>query len=302
MEQSNLDANDLLLFAATADAGSFVRAAERLQLPKSTLSRRLTALETRLGERLLARTTRKLQLTDFGQAVLAHAHQIADEVDAATALAQSRQASPSGRLRISMPADLANLLLAPMLAQFIRQYPAVELQIDLSPRRVDLIAENYDLAIRVGEIQEDSTLVARRIWRYTPALYAAPAYLERNGVPQSPQDLAGHARLCILTRDREPAEWLLQSGEQQQIVGGHAAAAINSPEMLTRLAASGLGIVASNRLFAMPFEEKGELVRVLPDWHLPLVTIRAVYPERRLLPGKTRAFLDLLEAWLRPDS
>lgn len=295
-----MDANDLLLFAAIADAGSFVRASERLQQPKSTLSRRLSALEARLGERLLTRTTRKLQLTDFGQAVLVHAHQIADEVDAAEALAQSRQSTPSGRLRISMPADVANLLLAPMLAQFIRQYPAVKLQIDLSPRRVDLVAENYDLAIRVGALSEESTLVARRIWRYTPALYAAPAYLEQHGTPHTPQDLVRHARLCVL--EHEAQAWLLQSGEQKQRIGGPVAAIINSPEMLTRLATSGLGIVASNRLFAMPYEEKGELVRVLPDWHLPLITIWAVYPERRLLPGKTRAFIDLLEAWLRPDS
>ena len=154
--------------------------------------------------------------------------------------------------------------------------------------------------MELKEITTDILIIGAGPAGLSAALYAAPAYLEQHGTPQIPQDLARHARLCVL--EHESQEWLLQSGEQKQGIGGPVAAIINSPEMLTRLAASGLGIVASNRLFAMPFEEKGELVRVLPDWHLPLITIWAVYPERRLLPGKTRAFLDLLEAWLRPDS
>lgn len=302
MEQSKLNANDLLLFAAIVEAGSFVRAAEKLQLPKATLSRRLNALENSLGERLLTRSTRKLQLTDFGQTILVHARQIAEEVEASSSLAQSRQANPSGRLRVSMPADLASQLLTPMLTQFVQQFPAVELQLDLSPRRVDLIAENYDLVLRAGQLHDEGALVARSIWRYTPALYASPGYLTRSGIPQTPADLAQHARLCLLTREQGAENWILQSKGNQETVSGSAALAINSPEMLTRLATAHLGIVASSRIFAMPYEERGELVRVLPDWHLPVVTIWAVYPERKLLPTKTRAFLDLLEGWLRPDS
>ncbi|MCC8986947.1 MAG: LysR family transcriptional regulator, partial [Candidatus Contendobacter sp.] len=137
MEQ--FEPNDLLIFARVAEAGSFSRAAERLGLPKSTVSRRITLFEDQLGERLMLRTTRRLALTEFGEHLLEHARQVATEVEAVKALAEHRQARPSGRLRVSMPSDFANLLLTDMLAAFIALHPAVALELDLSPRRVDLL-------------------------------------------------------------------------------------------------------------------------------------------------------------------
>jgi DNA-binding transcriptional LysR family regulator len=130
-----LEPNDLLLFARVVDEGSFSRAAERLKLPKSTVSRRVTALEAQLGERLLLRTTRKLAVTEFGLAVLEHAHHVVEDVAAAESLAQTRQIEPSGRLRVSMPSDMANIVLAPLLAEFVLKYPAIALEIDLSALR-----------------------------------------------------------------------------------------------------------------------------------------------------------------------
>ena len=177
----NVEPNDLLLFARVVDEHSFTRAAERLGLPKSTVSRRVSALEAQLGERLLLRTTRQLTLTDFGHSVLEHAHQIASEVDAASLLAQHRQVQPSGRLRVSMPADFATNVLAPMLATFVQKYPAISLELDLTPRRVDLIGENFDVAIRMGDLPDDSTLAARRLATFTAGLYASPRYLARRG-------------------------------------------------------------------------------------------------------------------------
>ena len=147
-----VEANDLLLFAHVVDDGSFTQAARRLGLPKSTVSRRLAALEAQLGERLLLRTTRKLAVTDFGRSVLDHARQVAAEVEATASLAQHRQMEPSGRLRVSMPSDFASLVLGTLLAEFIEKYPAIALEVDLSPRRVDLIAENFDVALRMGEL------------------------------------------------------------------------------------------------------------------------------------------------------
>ncbi|HOW62585.1 MAG TPA: LysR family transcriptional regulator, partial [Candidatus Contendobacter sp.] len=144
MEQ--FEPNDLLIFARVAEVGSFSRAADRLGLPKSTVSRRIALLEERLGERLMLRTTRRLTLTDFGEQLLEHARQVAVEVDAARALAEHRQARPSGRLRVSMPSDFANLLLADMVAAFITLHPEVTLELDLSPRRVDLLGESFDIA------------------------------------------------------------------------------------------------------------------------------------------------------------
>ena len=158
MEQ--LDPNDLLIFARVVDEGSFTAAAERLGLPKSTVSRRLSQLEERLGERLLLRTTRRLSITEFGSALLEHARQVDTEVEAVAALAESRQARPSGRLRVSMPNDFASLLLTDMLAAFSALHPAVTLELDLSPRRVDLLGENFDVAIRMGELPDDTLLAA----------------------------------------------------------------------------------------------------------------------------------------------
>ena len=201
MEQ--YDANDLLIFARVAEAGSFSRAAERMGMPKSSISRRITLLEERLGERLMLRTTRRLALTEFGELLLAHARQVAEEVDAAAALAQHRQERPSGRLRVTMPGDFANLLLVDMLPAFAARYPAVSLDLDLSPRRVDLLAENFDLAIRMGKLPDDTLLAARRVAEMSGSLYAAPGYLAVRGEPATPEDLAQHDALRLLGRDGE---------------------------------------------------------------------------------------------------
>src|SRR5260221_3481148 len=185
----DLEPNDLLLFARVADEGSFSRAAERLGLPKSTVSRRVAALEAKLGERLLLRTTRKLSVTDFGLAVLQHARHVVEDVTAAASLAHNRQIEPSGRLRVTMPSDMGNLLLAPLLAEFVLKYPAITLEVDLSARFVDLIGENFDVAIRPGDLRDDASLAARRIASFTGRLYAAPAYIARRGTPSEPESL-----------------------------------------------------------------------------------------------------------------
>src|SRR5215470_9416679 len=148
-----LEPNDLVLFARVVDEGSFSRAADSLGYPKSTLSRRVAALEAQLGEQLLRRTTRKLTVTDFGRAVLEHAHHVVEDVAAAALLAQHRQLQPSGRLRVTMPSDMAAVVLSPLLADFVLKYPEVTLEVDLSARFVDLIAENFDVAIRMGDLR-----------------------------------------------------------------------------------------------------------------------------------------------------
>ena len=159
----DIEPNDLLLFARIVEAGSFSLAAQRVNLPKSTVSRRVALLEARLGERLLQRTTRKLMLTEFGASLLDHARKVVDEVEAAGALVQHRQQAPSGRLRVSMPADFANLGMTDVMSRFLNRYPAITLELDLSPRRVDLVGENFDIAIRMGDLPDDSSLAARRV-------------------------------------------------------------------------------------------------------------------------------------------
>jgi DNA-binding transcriptional LysR family regulator len=297
----DVEPNDLLLFARIVEAGSFSRAAQRVDLPKSTVSRRIALLETRLGERLLQRTTRKLVVTEFGASLLEHARKVAEEVEAAGAMVQHRQLEPSGRLRVSMPADLANLGLKDVIARFLLRYPAVKLELDLSPRRVDLVAENFDIAIRMGDLPDDASLNARRISTDHFGLYAAPSYIAARGLPEHPDDLLGHDLLCLLSRGGGGVPWTLTRGKQHWQRELTPRLAANSPDLLTRMACAGAGIAVSSALFAEPWLRKGELVRVLPEWELPAATGWAVFPGRRLMPAKTRAFLDLMEEMCCPE-
>lgn len=299
----SLDADDLLLFARVMDSGSFSRAAERVQLPKSSVSRRIAALEQRLGEKLLQRSTRRLALTEFGAGVLEHARALAGEVEGALALAAQRQLRPSGRLRVSMPADLAHQAFGAMLAEFTRNYPDITLMLDLSPRRVDLIAEGFDLAVRIGELPADSQLAARRLALFSNGLYASPAYLQAHGEPQQPEDLLDQHGLMILNRAGDAPPWRLSrsgaDGEQDSWSGTPARRSlVNAPDMLLRLACAGVGITEVGEHVAAPWVAEGRLRRLLPGWCLPTVSCWAVFPERRLMPQRTRVFLEAAAATL----
>jgi DNA-binding transcriptional LysR family regulator len=291
----DIDPADLLLFARIVECGSFSLAAERVQLPKSTVSRRISLLEAHLGERLLHRTTRKLMLTEFGASLLEHARRVADETEAAAALAQHRQGAPSGLLRVSMPADFANLAMNTVLAQFLVQYPAISLELDLSPRRVDLVAENFDLAIRMGDLPDDATLAARRITVSTLALYASPVYTGLRGLPEHPDDLFRHDLLSLPPRVNGLIRWSLSRGKVTWERELPVRVLANSPELLVRMASTGAGIGASTEAIARPYVQTGELVRVLPEWAFAPVVAWAVFPGRRLMPAKTRVFIEALE-------
>jgi DNA-binding transcriptional LysR family regulator len=290
----HIEPNDLLLFAQVVEAGSFSRAAERAGLPKSTVSRRIAMLEAQLGERLLLRTTRKLTVTDFGADMVEHARSVQVEVEAVAALAQHRQAEPGGRLRISMPNDIANVMLGPMLARFMISYPAITLEVDLSPRRVDLVGENFDVAIRMGSLPDDATLAARRLAVFSNSLYASPAYLQKRGMPAVPPELMAHDTLRLLTRSGEPGRWTLTRGEERWEDLPPGRATINSPEVLLRLACADAGIAVLVDHFAEPYVRSGQLVQVLPGWSAPAHAAWAVFPGRRLMPSRTRVFLDAM--------
>jgi DNA-binding transcriptional LysR family regulator len=308
-----IDPSDLALFAHVADAGSFTRAADRLGLPKSTLSRRLSALEAALGERLILRTTRRLTVTEFGVAVLAHARQVVAEADGALALAEHRQARPSGHLRVSLPGDVAILALGEMLARFVRDHPDVTLELDLSPRRVDLLGENFDLALRVGALADDAHLTARRLAWFGGGLFASPDWIRTHGTPAHPDELLDPGRdwraLVIAGQGGEPLPWRLErlaSGEGPQAVLERWSGLppqrtlANSPPLLLQLARAGVGLALAEDFFAATHVRAGSLVRVLPDWRSTPIPLWAVFPERRLMPAKTRAFIDALAAALAP--
>ena len=295
----SLDANDLILFAQVMAAGSFSRAAERTGLPKSTLSRRIGQLEAKLGERLLTRTTRRLSITDFGERVLDHAKRLQEETEAATAMALNRQGTPRGLLRVAMPPDFQELDLTPMLLQYASSYPEVHLELDLSPRRVDLVAERIDLAVRVASrLPDDRTLVARKLCELANGLYASPAYLARYGVPAAPADLLDHVGLALIGGNGETVPWRLSRGAEQWEGMPSGPLAANSPGLQRDLATHGLGVVGLVDRFADKWVEQGLLKRVLPDWALPTMTLWCVTPGRRLLPARTLAFIELLRASL----
>lgn len=295
-----LDPQDLLIFARVVEWGGFSHAALRLGLPKSTVSRRLADLEQHLGERLLLRTTRRQTVTEFGQLLLEHARQVVAEVEAVQALREHRQSAPSGRLRVTMPSDFANLLLADALAAFVALHPAIHLELDLSPRRVDLLGEGFDLAVRMGTLPDDNLLAARHLATFPAGLYAAPGYLTDNGTPLQPEDLLRHQGVCLLTNMGRALPWTLADGTRRWEGVPTRQVAANSPELLIRLVKAGAGVAAVPEHFALPDVQSGCMRRVLPAWCLPSATAWAVFPGRRLMPAKTRAFIDMLQATLSP--
>ena len=290
------DANDLLLFARIVDAGSLSAAATRYGLPKSTLSRRLSTLELQLGERLLTRSTRQLLLTEFGLGILEHARRLQEEAEAVGDIAQQRQAMPRGRLKVSMPPNFEEWIAAPLFLQFASNYPNVKLELDLSPRRVDVIGEQYDLALRVADrLPDDASLVARKIVALTSALFASPAYLQRFGTPTSPAELLNHTALQLLTSSGEAQRWRLTRKDETWDGLPPGPLAANSVALLRDLATHGLGIVGLSTRIATSAVADGLLLPVLPDWQLPTTTVWAVMPSRRLIPARTRVFLEALQ-------
>lgn len=299
-----LDPDDLVLFARVVEAGSFSRAAERHAIPKATVSRRISGLEARIGERLLTRTTRRLSLTEFGERMLAHAQRLSEETEAANALAQQHQTTPQGRLRVSMPPGfLEEMALVPFLLGFASAHPLVRLEIDISARRVDLVAERFDVAVRVAaQLPDDATLVARRMADLENGLYASPEYLQRAGRPGSPGQLLERAGLGLISSTGEVTPWVLQHEDERWEGLPVGPLAANSVGLQTALAVRGLGVAALSARVAQPYVEQRSLERVLPDWSLPTMTVWCVTPGRRLLPTRTTAFIEMLRTALAGSS
>lgn len=294
-------AGDLILFANLIEAGSFSAASARTGIPKSTLSRRLAALETQLGQRLVTRTTRRLVITDFGERVLEHGKKLLEEVQAVSDLVQNEEVQPKGLLRVSMPPDLEQLDLGAMLMRYAARYPEVCVELDMSARRVDLLADRYDLAVRIArQLPDDSTLVARKLCDMDLHLYASPGYLKSRGVPLEPADLGWHVCLKHISSSGESLAWHLHKGVESVVFMPGSPISSNSPQLQRELALKGMGIVALADSLVSGAIEQGRLVMVLPQWTLPAITIWCVTPGRKLLPARTRAFMKMLAQELSP--
>ena len=298
MEQAKISADDLILFATIVEQESLVRAAEQLGMPKATVSRRLSNLESALGQRLLIRTTRRLTLTDFGQEFLDHSRRVAEEVATVQDFVRSQDIQPRGRLRVSMPADYAKVHFSRAIATFIDAYPEIQLDLDLSSRRVDLIGERFDLAIRMGDLDNDATLVARKIDEQSMALYASPIYLALHATPKHPNDLLRHQSVRLLSAQGSAVPWTLKKSKEVWEGVAPGRLTLNSPDMIQQLLLDGAGIGALPHRFVEEDVQRKRLVRVLPNWCLPPVPAWAVMPMRRYLPIKTRVFLEHLERFM----
>jgi DNA-binding transcriptional LysR family regulator len=298
MEQTNISADDCLLFVAIVEQESMVRAAEHLAMPKATVSRRLTNLEAALGQRLLLRTTRLLTLTEFGQEFLEHCRRVAEEVAATRDFVRSQEERPRGRLRVSMPGEYAMQNFSRAFATFIEAYPEIQLDLDLTSRRVDLIGERFDLAIRMGTLDSDATLVARKIDEQSFGLYASPIYLALHPAPKRPDDLEHHVALRLLSARGSAIAWKLMRGKAVWEGVPPGRITLNSLDVIQQLMLDGAGIGALPDRFVAEDVRKKRLVRVLPEWCLPAVPAWAVTPMRRYLPAKTRAFLAHIEQFI----
>jgi DNA-binding transcriptional LysR family regulator len=297
MELINISADDYILFVAIVEQESMVRAAEHLGMPKATVSRRLTNLEAALGQRLLIRTTRRLTLTDFGAEFLEHCRRVAEEVAATRDFVSSQEEKPRGRLRVSMPGEYAKQH-TPAISTFIEAHPDIQLDLDLTSRRVDLIGERYDLAIRMGTLDDDSALAARKIDEQHIGLYASPIYLALRPAPNHPSDLQRHIAVRLMTARGAPAVWKLLHEKSTWEGTPPGRITLNSMDVIKQLLLEGAGIGALPDRYAEEDVHKKRLVRVLPAWCLPPVPAWAVTPTRRYLPAKTRAFLAHLEEFI----
>lgn len=285
---------ELLALVAVAEELSFTRAGVRLGRDATVLSRRIRALEARLGVRLLERTTRAVAPTEAGSAYLERARLILEAMDEADAAASDLNGGePRGHLRLALPAAFGRLWVAPALMDFLVAHPRVTIEADFSNRYVDLVAERFDLAVRVGALKDDG-LVARRIGHRRRLLCASPDYLARQGEPGEPAELRRHACLVFGTAMR--ANWTLHgpAGEVARVPVG-ARLASQDVETLQRAAVCGLGILLSSEWAIGPELRSGHLVRVLPDWTVPDDGgIYLVTPSSSHHASKTRAFADFL--------
>lgn len=284
--------NDMALFVEVVKARSFRAAGDATGVPNSTLSRRISALEKSIGLRLLHRTTRRIELTEAGQIYFERCRRIVEEARIAHEQLGEMLAQPSGMLRASLPVDFATVYLAPLIVEFSRRYPAITFELDVTPRRVDLVSEPFDVAIRMGE-QPSSTLIARQLARLKTYLYASPGYLKSAGIPNEPADLQQHE--CI--GSPKIGAWVLNKDGASADVEIGRRFIVNSVGMYRAFAVLGQGIALLAEGVAAEDVVEGRLVPVLPDWHGSPVPVYAM-TETRLLPAKTSRFIEFLQEQL----
>lgn len=288
----NTDLNDLIAYVAVVEQGSFTGAARALNLPKSTVSRKVARLEDQLSARLIQRSTRKLVITESGKRLYEHGRRIAQELEEAEQTVMQMGDMPMGLLKVTVPVELgANLM--PVIASYLEAYPSVQVELDFTNRYVDLVAEGYHVAIRAGQRLADNALMARKLSESRAILIASPEYVDAHGTPENPEDLAHHQCVLFPKFQKQP-RWTLhcESGPVEVNIQGKVAA--NNLEATKQAALNGLGIARVPQQFCTKELSQGTLVEVLPQTAEASGSLWVVYPENRYPTPKVRTFVDYL--------
>ncbi|MFP7726369.1 LysR family transcriptional regulator [Lysobacter sp. D1-1-M9] len=289
------DLNDLYYFAMVVDHSGFAAAERALGIPKSRLSRRITQLETDLGVRLLQRSTRRFAVTDVGQSVYRHAQSMLAEAQAAHEVVDRLSAEPRGVIRVSVPVGMAQQQMPKLLPEFLARYPQVRVQLHVGNRRVDVINEGIDVALRVrSKLDDDGSLVMRSFGQIQELLVASPDYLRKQGRPRDPDELVEHVTLSM-GEDDARQRWELHGpdGEVKRIDHKPRVMGFDFP-MLMALAQQGVGITLLPETICSEAVRRGELEVVLPEWRLPQGIFHAVFASRRGMLPAVRVFIDFL--------
>ena len=287
---------DLHLFVAVARARSFTRAAAALDMPRSTLSRRLDELEKAIGIRLLNRTTRRVELTEYGASYLVRAERLVEEARIAHEDLCDRADRPIGLVRVSIPASIVWRLAAPWIAEFLDLYPEIRIEIDTSPDHVDPIADRWDVCIYDSPVP-DSSLTVRRLAEFPRALFCSPDYAAAHGLPDHPDELNTHECICAgLAPGR--STWRLQRGLERIAVSVAGRLACGNAEFSPLFAIEGAGIAAGVTTSYAHLVGKGLLTPVLADWQFEPLVVSAIMPHR-MMPAKTRIFLNFIAAKMK---
>jgi DNA-binding transcriptional LysR family regulator len=296
------DFNDTLMFVKVVEKGSFTAAAQALGVPKATLSRKVTELEQRLGTRLLKRTTRKLGLTEAGTLYYERSARIAQDLTEAESAVSQLNSSPRGWLRFTAPYSLGTDAITPLLPEFMARYPDVRVETLLTNDKVDLVASEMDVALRVGNLP-DSSLSARRLATINMHVYASPDYLARHGEPLRPADLEHHRTVAFSQQKHNGRYiWELANGRETVEAQVNPVLVANDPPALFNAVIAGVGLAMLGDPFGKAALEHGRLRRVLNPWVGPTLELNAVFPPGRMHAPKVKAFVDFLSENLKIEA
>jgi DNA-binding transcriptional LysR family regulator len=287
--------NSMTIFVEVVKNEGFTAAAQKIGLSRAQISKSVMQLEAHLGTRLLNRTTRRVSLTETGRAYYERCKTILDDIEENEEIARQQTSTPHGTLTMSAPTSFGILHLQQALPAYLTQYPEVQISLSLTDRFIDVVAEGFDLVVRIAAL-EDSSLIARKIAPCKRVLCASPDYLRQQGIPKVPQDLAIHHCL-VYSNELKPDTWVLHGATGVESVKVNGPVCADNGDILKAAAVAGLGITLLPTFIVGPDLREGKLQQILPDYCPPEISIYAVFPSRQYLSAKVRTFIDFLSAY-----